>query len=188
MMAKVTTNVRFKFVAPQGLKKDDNEIDEMMLKFFKSKGKMTSRQQGSKYEMTSYKFNNTEATIRFKVNRDAVGNLKSIDTLGMFDCYRKYIPSNLDTYKIIMDGFLKYLRGFKGQWYIDIFTFRVFPIDFMRQFLSRVGENVVNVYVTITTNKGYCFLKGDRLEYRVNEWDEETMETIENILRRYTRK
>ncbi len=187
-MAKVTTNIKFRLIAPYGFKKSEKQVTKMIEGYFKSKGALTTKEEGKKYVLTSYRFRETFAEIKYKVNYDKIGNLRSVEMLGSFDCYRKYITNNIDEYKTMIDGFVKYLTKKKNLWYIDVFVFRIIPVDFKRQFLSRVGDNVVNVYINLLTDKGYCVLKGDRLEYRVNTWDDSVMETINNILRRYTRK
>ena len=188
-MAKITTNVRFRIIAPYGFQKTGSDVTKMLEKYYLPRGALNTITEGSKYQLTSYRFAETDAEIKFKINYDKIGNFRSIDMLGTFDCYRKYLTANITEYKKMIDGFIKYLRkSKKDHWYADIFVFRVFPIDFKRQYLSRVGENVKNVYVNIVTDKGYCILKGDRLEYRVNTWDDEAITTIENLMKRYTRK
>lgn len=187
-MAKVTTNVRFRIVAPYGTKKSEKQVTALLSKYFASRGSLAVKEEGKKYVLSSYRFAETDSEVKFKINYNKIGDVKSIDTLCTFDCFRKYITTNVAEYKRIVDGFVKYLVKKKQHWYVDIFVFRVIPVDFKRQFLSRVGDNVKNVYVNIVTDKGYCILKGDRLEYRVNTWDDDTVKTIENLLRRYTRK
>ena len=187
-MAKVTTNIRFRIIAPYGFSKKGKDVSKLLSDFFKSRGNLLDKEEGKKYILTSYRFLESEAEIKFKINYDKIGNLRSIDLLGTFDCYRKYITNNIDEYKNMIDGFVEYLRSKKDHWYVDVFVFRIIPVDFKRQFLSRAGENIKNVYVNLVTDKGYCILKGDRLEYRVNIWDDDVKGMINNLLRRYTRK
>lgn len=187
-LKKFTINVRCKFCAPYGIRLTLSQVNERLTTYFDKRGHISTYKDGSKYIITSYKFENVNAEIKLKIHYDKLGFLNAIDTLGTFDVYKKYMVESINFYKIILKGFLKYLENSWPNWFVDVFVFRIFPIPFERHFLSRIGD-IDNVNLTVRMSNGdYCIIKEDRLEYRTSEWDVNQISIIERFITQYTRK
>ena len=190
MAGRLTTNIRCNIAAPYEIDLgNDQTIDKMIPHYFNKRGRCTALKKEGKFVISSYKFGNgSKAEIRIKVHYSVDGSIYSLDILGTFDCFRKYLVETINTYKIIIKGFVKYLNSVIESWYVDTFVFRVHPVPFMRQYKSRVGDLVDSVYTIMRMKTGdYCILKGDRLEYRSSDWDSDVIDTIVTIMKRYTR-
>ena len=190
MAKKLTVNIRCNIAAPYGFKKSAKEINDLLSKYFSSRGKLEVVTTGSKYILTSYRFDSgTCAEVKIKVEISKDGNIQAFDTLGTFDTFRKYTVENINKYRVLIKGFIKYLNELKFAWYVSVFVFRVYPIEFMRHFTSRVGDMVDNVWINMRMKTGdYCIIKNDRLEYCSAEWETDAIEVILNIIKKYTRK
>ena len=189
MAGRLTTNIRCGIAAPYDLDLGNKSIDDVIRAYFNKRGKCNASKDKGKYEITSYKFGNgCKAEIRIKVHYSVDGSIYSLDVLGIFDSFRKYLVETINMYKDIIKGFIKYLNSIAYSWYVDTFVFRVHPVPFMRQYKSRIGDLVDKVYTIIRMKNGdYCILKGDRLEYRSMDWESDVIDTIVTIMKRYTR-
>lgn len=190
MAGRLTTNVRCNIAAPYELEFPKNKnISTLIADYFNKRGKTSSIKEDSKYVISSYKFGSGSLVeIKIKIHYSADGSIYSLDVLGTFDCFRKYLVETVNLYKKIIKGFVKYLDKKAPSWYVDVFVFRVHPVPFMRQYKSRIGDLVDNAYTILRMKTGdYCILKGDRLEYRSMDWDTDVMDTIVTIMKRYTR-
>jgi hypothetical protein len=189
MGKKITINIRCNIAAPYGY--NNKEIDKLISNFFNRRAKVDINKANQKYTITSYRFKNgTNAEIKIKVHYAKEGPLKSFDILGTFDIYKNRTVENINEFRVMMQGFIEYLNKQKFGWFVDVFVFRLYPVDFMRQYESRVGEGVVSDVYLILRIKGadYCIIKGDRVEYRCSDWQTDTIENIMTIISKYTRK
>lgn len=190
MAGRLTTNIRCNIAAPYDLKLNTKQnMNGIIENYFNKRGKCRLIKEEEKYEITSYKFGNgCKAEIKIKVHYAIDGSVYSIDVLGTFDSFRKYLVETINLYKDIIKGFVKYLDSISGAWYVDTFVFRVHPVPFMRQYKSRIGDLVYRTYTIMRMKNGdYCILKGDRLEYRSMDWNSDIIDTIVTIIKRYTR-
>jgi len=190
MAKKLTINVRCNIAAPYGFKKSEDQMDKLIYGYFQKRGSINNRKSGSKYAITSYKFDNgTAAEIKIKVEYSKDGNIHALDTLGTFDAFRKYTIDNINMYRTIIKGFIKYLNKKKPVWHVNVFVFRVYPVQFMRHFTSRVGEMVDTVWMTMRMKGGdYCIIKSDRIEYRSSDWETDAISVILTIIKKYTHR
>lgn len=189
MGKKITVNIRFNIAAPYGYKEKD--LTTSIKKFFDKRGYVKTVKDMHKYLITSYRFRgNIQAEIKIKIHYTKEGTIRSFDTLGTFDSYKKDVVENINEYRSMVLGFIKYLNEIKYGWFIDVFVFRLYPVDFIRQYDSRIGTGIITDVYLILRIKGadYCIIKGDRVEYRCSDWQKDTINNIMTIITKYTRK
>jgi len=189
MARRITVNIRCNIAAPYGYKAV--KVDDIILKYYNKRAHTSITKENQKYQITSYRFREgTKAEIKIKVHYSKEGSLRAFDILGTFDAYKNKIVESINEFRVMIQGFIEYLNDIKFGWFIDVFVFRIYPVDFMRQYESRVGEGIVTDVYLILRIKGadYCIIKGDRLEYRCSDWQTDTIENIMTIISKYTRK
>ena len=190
MARKMTINVRGNLSAPYGYIKTPCELDSIVRKYFDKRGRTKVKKTGNKYVITSYSFRNgANAEIKIRVTYSNDGYIRAFDILGSFDIYKKYLVESITQYRKILLGFIEYLNVLIYGWFVDVFIFRIHPVDFMRQYTSRVGDIISGVYLILRLEgSDYCIIRGDRLEFRCTDWKPDAIETIMTLVNKYTRK
>ncbi len=189
MARKLTINVRSNLSAPYGIKKNAKEIATILHDFFKCRGSINHSNDGKNYIISSYIFQNginAEIKIRLTYSRD--GNISAFNILAVFDCYKLRITEALTQYRTIILGFVDYLNKIQYGWYIDVFVFRIYPLDFIRHFHSKIGDIVTNIHLILTFGADFCIINSDRLEFRCDTWSDESIDAIMTVVKTYTRK
>ena len=188
MGKKITVNIRSNVAAPYGF--SYKEIDNLIKTYFDKRGESSVLKSNQKYLITSYRFRNrTAAEIKIKIHYAKEGNMRAFDMLATFETYKNKVIENVNEYRVMLLGFLEYLNNIKFGWFVDVFVFRVYPVDFMRQWESRIGDMVTDVDLILRIKgSDYCIIKGDRLEYRCSDWQSDTIDVIMTIITKYTRK
>jgi hypothetical protein len=190
MAKKMTVNIRGNLAAPYGFEKEEDDLDKLVKKYFNKRGNVNVQSPGKKYVITSYTFRNgTNAEIKIRVTYSNDGYIRAFDMLGTFDVYKRYIIDSIDQYRKILLGFIAYLNKIVYGWFVDVFVFRIHPVDFMCQYTSRVGDMINSVHLILRLDgSDYCIIKGDRLEYRCSEWQSNAITTVMTLVNKYTRK
>ena len=190
MAKKMTINIRSNLAAPYGYIKTPAELNKVIETYFNKRGLSETEENGKKYVITSYSFRDgTNAEIKIRTSYSNDGYIRAFDILGTFDIYKRYIVESINQYRKILMGFIKYLNKEKYGWFVDVFVFRIHPVDFMRQYTSRVGDVVSSVYLILQlAGSDFCIIRSDRLEYRCSEWKSDAIETVMTLVNKYTRK
>lgn len=188
-MGKLVLNVKTTLMPPLMTMTVDELMDDIKI-FLNSRGFIQDVMDDKTIIYTSFRFNKIKHVMYFHIDVDNTNStIKSVEILLRSLLYRKRLSWAMEFYETLLSGLFEYLNDKQWGWVRDVTVVRIRPIDFLKQFKSRVSDTVSRFITTIELADGSVYtLYPDRIECSVDTLTETNINAIFEVIRRYSRK
>jgi len=185
----MTLNVKTTLISPI-MHMGSDDIIELVHKFLQNRGYDEKINGENMLRFTSFRYGKVKHRMYFYFDIDDVDNtVKSVEILLSSSLYRKSIQNTMRFYETLISGLVKFLNKNIYGWIRDATVVRIRPIDFMRQFKSRVGDSVMAFETRVEMADGSIYVMyPDRIECALDTLSDDDINAIFEIIRRYSRK